>query len=100
MKKIIILISILLTSQSCEKELDVRTKYLNEDFLENTTLTNDYVYRVDRKLKVGENTTLVLQPGVQILNKTGNQIDPSYFIIEKGGEIISEGTPQLFLDFN
>jgi hypothetical protein len=100
MKKIIVLIAILVTSQSCEKEFDVRTKYLNEDFSENTTLTNDYVYRVDRKLTVGENITLVLQPGVQILNKTGNQIDPSFFIIEKGGEIISEGTPQLSLDFN
>jgi len=65
--------------------------FVNDD----TTLTNDRIWTLDATVVVKDGVTLTIEPGT-IIKATENY---SSLVIEKGGKIFAEGTPELPIVF-
>jgi hypothetical protein len=66
----------------------------NGEITSNTNLTCDKLYVIDKKIYVGNGTTLTIQPGTVL--KGSSVADPANatgLIIERGGKIMADGKP-------
>jgi hypothetical protein len=65
----------------------------NGELLANQTLTCDKVYTLDRKIYVPNGVTLTIQPGTLIKGASAAlPVDATALIIERGGNIMADGT--------
>ena len=78
-------------NETFETETGDNIIFVNED----TTLTNDRIWTLDATVVVKDGITLTIEPGT-IIKATQNY---SSLVIEKGGKIIAEGTPDLPIVF-
>lgn len=95
MKKTLLFSMVIFFVVSCEDTITTQNKQIVANVTTNTTLSSDVVYQIGDDVKVSEGVVLTIEPGTILLNNQGEVIGPEKFIIEKGGKVVAEGTPQL-----
>jgi hypothetical protein len=93
MKKLtLLLLSSLLVFTSCEDEIiDPNELVLQGTLLEDKTLTKDKIWTLKGYVYVPEGVTLTIEEGTVIESEIAEK---GALIIERGGKIMAEGTPQ------
>jgi hypothetical protein len=93
MKKLtLLLLSSLLVFTSCEDEIiDPNELVLQGTLLEDKTLTKDKIWTLKGYVYVPEGVTLTIEEGTTIHSDIAEK---GALIIERGGKIMAEGTPQ------
>jgi hypothetical protein len=93
MKKLtLLLLSSLLVFTSCEDEIiDPNELVLQGTLLEDKTLTKDKIWTLKGYVYVPEGVTLTIEEGTVIESDIAEK---GALIIERGGKIMAEGTPQ------
>lgn len=95
MKKTFLFSIVVLLALSCEDIVTTQTTQIVSNITENTTLSSEFVYQIGDGVKVNEGVVLTLEPGTILIDNQGNVVGPEKFIIEKGGKVVAEATPQL-----
>lgn len=95
MKKTFLFSIVVLLALSCEDIVTTQNTQIVSNITENTTLSSEFVYQIGDGVKVNEGVVLTLEPGTILIDNQGNVVGPEKFIIEKGGKVVAEVTPQL-----
>jgi hypothetical protein len=97
MKKILFFLITTFLFVSCEKEFTTQNKQIITDIATNMVFKSGETYLVSEKVKVKSGVVLIIEPGAVVKNNKGQIIGPEFFEIEKGGKVVTEAEPKLFL---
>jgi ribosomal protein S26 len=77
---------------SSSKSTSITKEVLSGDITADKTLTSDKVWVLDGLVAVKSGAKLTIEPGTVIAGKEGTGTNAGYMIIDKGSQIIAEGT--------